>query len=74
MISIDDIPGWLIAYVAWGLLLAFVFAILFRELSHAATLSISGSAAGNGSQVLEVAGDNLTAWWDGVSWHIEGVM
>jgi hypothetical protein len=56
MISIDDIPGWLVAYVAWGLLVAAIFAVLFHELTvaHAATLSISGSATGNGQHCSEL--------------------
>lgn len=72
MISIDDTPGDLIAAIVWGILLFAAFIILYGELSHAATLSISGSATGNGSQVMEIAGDNLTAWWNGTAWHIEG--
>jgi hypothetical protein len=74
MISIDDIPGWLVACVAWVLLLAFVFVLLLHELSlgHAAMLSISGSAAGNGSQIFSVAGDNITAVWNGTTWNVTG--
>jgi hypothetical protein len=71
---LDEIPGWLVTCVAWALLLAFAFIILAHELSlsHAATLSISGSAVGNGSQLFQVAGENITAFWDGFRWNVTG--
>lgn len=49
MIALDDIPGWLIAYAAWAIMLMLAVSILLLEMSHAATLSISGSATGNGT-------------------------
>lgn len=74
MIALDDIPGDLIACIAWGILLFTALCILYIELSHAATLSISGSATGNGSQVLEIVGQNITAIWNGTAWNVTGVM
>ena len=62
--------GALLQWAFYPGILVFCLSIL----SQAATLSISGSATGNGSQVLQVAGDNLTAWWNGTAWHIEGAM
>ena len=41
-------------------------------LSQAATLSISGSATGNGSQLFQVTGENITAFWDGLNWTVAG--
>lgn len=59
------------ALIAWTFYLA-ILVFCLSILVQAATLSISGSATGNGSQVMEIAGDNLTAWWNGTAWHIEG--
>jgi hypothetical protein len=76
MISIDDIPGWVYLGFAWAALLLFAIIILMSELdvAHAATLSISGSAAGNGSQLFQVAGENITAVWNGTAWNVTGVL
>ncbi|MCK9569652.1 hypothetical protein M0R72_11985 [Candidatus Pacearchaeota archaeon] len=40
--------------------------------ADAATLSILGSAVGNGSQIFSVAGENITAFWNGVNWTVTG--
>ena len=68
------IPGRLVACVAWTLLLAAIFVLLAHELdlAHAATLSISGSAVGNGSQLFQVAGENISAVWNGSAWNVTG--
>ena len=55
--------------------LAFCIGILvfcLSVLSQAATLSISGSAAGNGSQLFSVSGENITAFWNGMNWTVTG--
>ena len=62
--------GWAVFGAACGLMLICMLSIL----AQAATLHISGSATGNGSQVLQVAGDNLTAWWNGTAWNVTGVV
>jgi hypothetical protein len=59
---------WLLGWAAVCLLAVWV------GLSNAATLSISGSATGNGTQLFQVAGDNLTAFWNGTAWNVTGVM
>jgi hypothetical protein len=76
MISFDDIPGWVFLWSAWVALLLLVVIILMNELdvAHAATLSISGSAVGNGSQLFQVVGENITAIWDGRNWTVTGVL
>ena len=53
-----------------GCLVMLVFCLSI--LSQAATLSISGSAIGNGSQLFQVAGENITAIWDGFRWNVTG--
>lgn len=43
-------------------------------LAEAATLSISGSATGNGTQLLEIVGQNITAFWNGTAWNVTGTV
>ena len=59
---------WLLGWAAVCLLAAWV------GLSGAATLSISGSATGNGTHLFQVAGDNLTAIWNGTAWNVTGAL
>lgn len=58
---------WLLGWAAVGILAAWV------GFSNAATLSISGSATGNGTQLFQVVGDNLTAIWNGTAWNVTAV-
>jgi hypothetical protein len=48
--------------------------VIWVRLSGAATLSISGSATGNGTHLFQVAGDNLTAIWNGTAWNVTGAL
>lgn len=43
-------------------------------LAEAATLQISGSATGNGTQLLEITGQNITAFFDGFKWNVTGAV
>lgn len=61
------------ALLQWAFYLA-ILVFCLSILTQAATLSISGSATGNGSQVLQVAGENITAWWNGTAWNVTGAM
>ena len=68
----DESPTADVMRAVWYGLLFLALLVLFLELSRAATLSISGSAAGNGSQLFQIAGDNLTAIWNGTAWNVTG--
>ena len=70
----DESPTADVMRAVWYGLLFLALLVLFLELSRAATLSISGSAAGNGSQLFQVVGENITAFWDGLNWTVTGVM
>lgn len=54
--------------------LAFYVGLLsiLAMVAHGVTLSISGSAVGNGSQLFQVAGENITAVWNGTTWNVTG--
>lgn len=58
----------------WLAALAVISGIFYIVCLHAgaATLSISGSAVGNGSQVFSVTGENITAFWNGTAWNVTG--
>ncbi len=61
------------ALIAWAFYLS-ILVFCLSLLVEAATLHISGAATGNGSQILEVCGDNLTAFWNGTAWNVTGAM
>ena len=68
----DDFPTADVMRAVWYGLLFLALLVLFLELSRAATLSISGSAVGNGSQLFQVVGENITALWNGTAWNVTG--
>ena len=64
-------PLLLTAPLQWAFYLG-ILVFCLSILSQAATLSISGSATGNGSQLFQVTGENITAFWDGLNWTVAG--
>ena len=68
----QDILAWIVKYLIWILIFLLGMAFLISWNGHAATLSISGSAVGNGSQLFQVVGENITAFWDGFRWNVTG--
>lgn len=72
--ALEEIPCRIWLYITWAAIMLFAVAILVSNLSHAATLSISGNAIGNGSQLFQVAGENITAIWSNNSWNVTGAI
>lgn len=59
----------------WGVLAAIVCAALAAcYAAGAVELSIIGHSSGQGLQVLNFSGDNITAVWDGTAWNITAVV
>jgi hypothetical protein len=63
-------------FVIFLVCLALYFGMLsiLAIVADSATLSISGSAVGNGSQIFQIAGENITAVWNGTSWNVTGTI
>lgn len=63
-----------LVFAVLGALFGGMLVFCLSLLAEAATLSISGSAVGNGTQILEITGQNITAFWNGTAWNVTGVM
>ena len=63
-------------YLWWGFLAAFTLLCFCLALSQASgvELSIVGHSTGQGLQVLNFSGDNLSAVWNGTAWNITAVI
>lgn len=63
-----------LVFAVLGALFGGMLVFCLSLLAEAATLSISGSAVGNGTQLFQISGENLTAWWNGSTWNVTGAM
>lgn len=61
-------------YLWWGAVAAILILCLAAWQASGVELSIVGHSAGQGLQVLNFSGDNLSAVWNGTVWNISAVV
>jgi hypothetical protein len=58
----------------WGFVAVILILCLAAWQASGVELSIIGHGAGQGLQVLNFSGDNLSAVWNGTAWNITAVI